>query len=79
MNLMLSFVDTINDFGNKIFDTIMGRLMDMPGAFKGVAAVAIAFFTVIGILSVFKKSIKIAFTLALILLVLLVISRFVFK
>ena len=68
----------INDIGKKIFDVIFGVIQNLPGIFQGIFTVAILFFLAIGLLSVFKKSIKF-FMIIVIAIVALIVVGFMLK
>lgn len=56
---MLDFLKRIPEFGNELYDKTIGIMDSMPGVIKGILAVTILFFLVIGILTMLKKAFKV--------------------
>ena len=73
----MNIIEKINEFGMSIYDFFLGKIQSLPGAFQGVVVLFIMLLCVLGILSLFKKSVKLFIIIAAIAAIVFVVIQII--
>ena len=73
MLILGKILDMINGWGTQLVDFVWGYFTKLPGSLQGVLVIFIAFLSIIGLIRLIHRSLKLVITLASIFIILIVL------